>query len=249
VAVGVLGAVCVFAPRASACSCVPTPSTAQALTSAIDVLTGRVMGIALDSDEGFVRLAVRVAGVYKGADEGFRTLVAPRGLCGFPVELGAEYLFYVEEQSSGRRIVSPCGRSKRLSAATEDLAALGVPSKPRDTDILARAREEEEKAKATKRAVAAVDAARTLADALRLAADLPGRWSFAFARSRAGCGTWGYAWGFAVQAYADARAFRECENRRGPQFEAPCELVPVTEMKLSLPETPSCFNAEGPIEP
>ncbi|MEO8056066.1 MAG: hypothetical protein ABI768_12990 [Acidobacteriota bacterium] len=241
---GVLG----WPASSSACSCISTPSPAQALASAVDVVTGRVMGIALDTDENYVRLAVRVSGVFKGADDGFQTIAAPQGFSGFLVELGSEYLFYVEEMENGRRIVSPCGRSKKLSGAAEDLAALGVPSKPRDTDIQARAREAEAKAKQLKTALAGMDAARTLSEAIRLLANLPGSRALALFRSDSGCGVWGYAYGYASQQLANARALTECQNQRGLQTEKECALVPSDGAKPAGGDLRSCFNVEGPAE-
>jgi hypothetical protein len=207
------------------------------------------MGHLLDTEENYVRVAVRVIGVYKGADDGFQTVLAPRGMCGFPVELGSEYLLYVDEWDNGRRAVSPCGRSKKLSAAAEDLAALGVPLKPRDTDVQARAREAEAKAKELKGALAAMQDARTLADAVRLAANLPGRRALALFRSESGCGTWGYSYGYLSQERADARALTECQNQRGLQTDRNCALVPLEGAAPPAPDVRSCFHVEGPAGP
>ena len=245
----VLGALWSFEPRAVACSCAPAPSTAEALASSVSVVTGRVMGLLLDTDENYVRIGVRVTGVYKGADDGLQTILAPHGMCGFPVDLGAEYLFYVDEREDGRRAVSPCGRSKKLSAAAEDLAALGVPLKPHDTDVQARAREAETKAKELKGALAAMQSARTLADAARLVANLPGRRALALFRYESGCGVWGFSYGYASQHRADARALTECQNQRGLQTDRNCVLVLLEGAAAPVPDVRSCFNVEGPAGP
>lgn len=232
----------------SACSCVPAPSTDQAVASAVEVVTGRVMGIALDSDENFARLAVRISGVFKGADDGFQTILVPRGLCGFPVELGAEYLFYIEELESGRRAVNSCGRSKKLATAAEDLAALGVPSKPRDADLQARARDAEAKSLETKRALAAMESATKFSEAVRLLRNLPGHRALAFLHVETRCAIWGFSYGYASLERAEARALTECQNQRGLRTDRSCALVPADGADSTKEDLPSCF-INGPIEP
>jgi hypothetical protein len=242
----VFGALWFSAPRASACSCGPPPSTAQALASAVSVFSGKAIAMALDSNEAYVRVTFQVAGVWKGKDDAFQTYSTLRELCGFPVALGTSYVIYVNELDDGRLIFSECSRSKKFPAAAEDLASLGVPAAPHLTDLETRAREAESRTRALARARAALGDARTLREAALAASDLPERRALAFFRNEGGCGFWGYSFGFASQDRADARALRECENQRGPAVDGPCTLVSAdASAAKALPDLRSCL-VDGP---
>jgi hypothetical protein len=239
-------ALCVSAPQASACSCGPPPSTAQALASAVSVFSGKAIAMALDSNEAYVRVTFQVAGVWKGKDDAFQTYSTLRDLCGFPVALGTQYLIYVNELDDGRLIFSECSRSKKLPAASEDVASLGVPAAPHLTDLEAKTRESQENAQKKASIQGELDRSPTLSGARKLLADLPGRRALAVVRKESGCGSWGYSFGYASQDRADARALKQCEAERG-LGDGPCALVPTEGVPGA--DLRSCFNVEGAIEP
>lgn len=51
-------------------------------------------------------------------------------ICGYPFELGKEYLIYAYRRPSGRLVTSICSRTQPISRARQDLRALGWGASP-----------------------------------------------------------------------------------------------------------------------
>lgn len=124
-----------FAMVGVACSCAPNPEPLVALDQADAVFAGRIVGLALKPDEdpaigvSFETLEVTVAvhSVWKG-DTGEDIVIYTAYtccVCGYAFQLGEEYLIYAFAEDDGTLRTSICSRTMLLSAASEDLAALG----------------------------------------------------------------------------------------------------------------------------
>ena len=139
------------------CSCLPKPSPAVARDASAAVFSGRVVALLdrrvaphdstpegsprRDGESAYVakttrqlRVTIEVLEVWKG-DIPARTEVYTANeccVCGFPFELGKDYLIYAGRASRGALAVSLCSRTRELSKADEDIAGLGpgvAPSK------------------------------------------------------------------------------------------------------------------------
>lgn len=122
--------VAILTPAAArACSCAPTGTPQQELAQSTEVFRGRVLQI--EERETFDLAIFAATTVWKGSPDPLR--VAETGssstLCGFPFVVGQEYVVY------GAPVAS-CGRTKLVSAAAADLAALG-PGRPANAATLA----------------------------------------------------------------------------------------------------------------
>ena len=140
------------------CSCAPKQPPSHARDSSAAVFSGRVVALLdwpvarpdstfqgsqrHDAELAYLKKAVKrlqvtieVLEVWKG-DIVARTEVYTANqccVCGFPFELGKEYLIYAGRASSGHLGVSLCSRTRELSKAADDVAALGpgaAPSRP-----------------------------------------------------------------------------------------------------------------------
>jgi hypothetical protein len=127
----VLCAILLCAAPALACSCV-LQTVAQAKQAAAAIFEGRVTSI-IDTPESGVDV-VPVQSVTLTVVRSWRSLenqetitlrTAKSGAtCGYAFELGTSYLVYADGEP-GKLLVSSCSRTRRLSEAGEDLAALG----------------------------------------------------------------------------------------------------------------------------
>ena len=137
------------------CSCAPKPPPAVARDASAAVFSGRVVAlldrpVALpdstlqgsqrrNAELAYVGKSVKrlqvtleVMEVWKG-DIAVRTDVYTANeccVCGFPFELGKEYLIYAGRASSGHLGVSLCSRTRELSRAADDVTALGPGAAP-----------------------------------------------------------------------------------------------------------------------
>lgn len=124
----------VAAPRALACSCTQPGPPAVELENADAVFSGRVLSVEPIGDRGaYRRLAVRfaLAAAWKGVPEGDEVTVttsADGATCGYSFEVGEEYLVYAHGDP-GDLSTGLCTRNDRLDRATEDLTALGEPTR------------------------------------------------------------------------------------------------------------------------
>ena len=138
-----------------ACSCALQRSPRIARDASVAVFSGRVVALfnqlvrpldttpsgieRRDADVAYwfkapkrLRVTIEVSEVWKG-DVTANTEVYTASeccVCGFPFELGKEYLIYAYRGSSGQLAVSLCSRTRALSDAAEDIAALGPGAAP-----------------------------------------------------------------------------------------------------------------------
>lgn len=131
VVVLILLALAVTVDRAYACSCVmPGPPTAE-LEAATAVFSGKVLradvrGGEVTSSADPVWVGFQAYSVWKGPALTTLVVTTARGSasCGYPFEVGREYLVYSGGTWDALE-VSLCSRTRLLSEADEDLAALG----------------------------------------------------------------------------------------------------------------------------
>ena len=79
-----------------------------------------------------LRVTLEVRRVWKG-DVGERIDIYTANeccICGYPFELGKEYLIYAYRLPSGRLVTNICSRTRPMAQAWEDLAALGAGVQP-----------------------------------------------------------------------------------------------------------------------
>ena len=120
------------AAPALACSCVPA-TVAQAKQDAAAIFEGRVTSI-VDAPESGVDMApehsvtLSVVRSWRGLEKQQTVTLrtAKSGAtCGYAFELGTSYLVYAGGEP-GKLHVNSCSRTRLLSKASEDLAALGA---------------------------------------------------------------------------------------------------------------------------
>ena len=131
-----IGAGFVMAPHtAYACSCVQNPPPPEALERSALVFAGKVVSLKLHERPGDVwssadpvTVEFEVSRVWRGYDYQTMYLTTARSeaTCGFTFIEGEEYLVY----SSNAVTVSLCSRTRSMSEAEEDLAALGEGRSP-----------------------------------------------------------------------------------------------------------------------
>ena len=133
------------------CSCMPSRPPTVARDSAHAVFSGRVVelldrpvplpdstlrGLARRDAEleyfvksaGRLRVTIAVDAVWKGVIKPSMevyTSTIECCTCGYPFELGKEYLVYAYRASNGQLHTSICTRTRLLTQAAEDLVALG----------------------------------------------------------------------------------------------------------------------------
>ena len=119
-------------PDASlSCSCEPPGTPLEELALYDAVFTGRVVEIAAiaGTPEEDVWILFQLSAVWKGE---LREDIAIRtgpydAACGYPFEVGGEYLVYAYFLGDGDLYTGLCSRTNSLAAATEDIAQLGEP--------------------------------------------------------------------------------------------------------------------------
>lgn len=126
----------VVAPApAHACSCVENLPPPETLERSAVVFAGRVVSLKLHERQGEVwsgsdpvTVEFEVSSVWKGTEYQTMYLTTARSgaTCGFTFVEGEEYLVY----SSNTATVSLCSRTRSISEADEDLAALGEGRSP-----------------------------------------------------------------------------------------------------------------------
>lgn len=126
------------APRpAHACSCAAPAAPAQALGRADAVFAGKVTAIEtpllnrITGSGDIHQVTFAVSEVWKGEVPQEITLstAASSAACGYEFASGSEYLVYAGETRDGLS-TGLCSRTQPLSAATEDLDALGAGAAP-----------------------------------------------------------------------------------------------------------------------
>jgi hypothetical protein len=122
------------ASTASSCTCFPKPSVEEALSQSTAVFVGRVMTwryakteVSPGINASAYSYVFEVKRLYKGALSSEVALLTGNGHadCGYPFEVGEEYLVY----AYGNKVLGTnvCTRTTRISRADKDLAKLGVP--------------------------------------------------------------------------------------------------------------------------
>lgn len=118
---------------ARACSCMPPPPAAQALTQSDAVFSGRVIKIkrvksrnSQDEPLQEMEVVLEVNSSWKGAERKRVTVftASQSAACGYSFRKGVTYLVYAND-SQGKLVASICSRTKRLKDARDDLGELG----------------------------------------------------------------------------------------------------------------------------
>jgi len=117
--------------RAWACTCALPGPPAEELAKSTAVFAGKVIGLNMPIGRVIrstdpVRVTFRVYAVWKGPAHDRLVVTTARGgaSCGYPFSRGSEYLVYARGTASSLE-TGICSRTRLLSAAGEDLAALG----------------------------------------------------------------------------------------------------------------------------
>ncbi len=117
--------------QAYACSCIPPSPPLESMATSDAVFSGKVTRIEAEeapimSSADPVKVVFEVSRVWKGAEDGAIALSTARdsASCGYDFVAGQEYLVYAHSSESGLT-TGLCTRTMPLSAAGEDLAALG----------------------------------------------------------------------------------------------------------------------------
>lgn len=123
---------------AHACTCIVPPAPAVAAEQAEAVFEARVEGVqgATDpSGPGMVRFELSVVRVFKGELSTSAQLVtrASSAACGRSLVVGKRYLVYAGRDNDGNLTDTLCSRTRPMSAADEDLVALGPGASPSST--------------------------------------------------------------------------------------------------------------------
>ncbi len=122
--------------RAWACTCALPGPPAEELAKSTAVFAGKVIGLrmpigvfARSTDP--VRVTFQVHAVWKGPAQDTLVVTTARdgASCGYPFSRGSEYLVYARGTESSLE-TSICSRTRLLSAAGEDLIALGEGTAP-----------------------------------------------------------------------------------------------------------------------
>lgn len=116
--------------EARACTCVVPPPPAAAAEQAEAVFEARVEGVQGATDPagpGMVRYELSVVRIFKGELSTSAQLLtrASSAACGRSLVTGRRYLLYAGRDKDGNLVDSLCSRTRLMSAADEDLVALG----------------------------------------------------------------------------------------------------------------------------
>jgi hypothetical protein len=122
---------------ASACTCLPPPSFEESFAAAEAVFTGEVVRIEIIDGEFFpqeMRVGLLLENYWKGELPDTVTIYtsASGASCGFPFEIGGDYLVYGDESraADGNRLWTHlCGRTGFLEGHP-DINDLGPPFTP-----------------------------------------------------------------------------------------------------------------------
>lgn len=120
---------------ALACSCTEPSPPPVALGESQAVFSGRVLDIEpvnpLEDSSRLMRVLFSVRTAWKGArhEQIIVSTARMEASCGFEFKKGAEYLVYASDFKH-RLSTSLCSRTKALSSAAQDIAALGPGSAP-----------------------------------------------------------------------------------------------------------------------
>lgn len=129
----VLGLVLFLHTDAMACSCILIggESLKQQVTIAKKdskaVFSARVLAITKEPENYFVSVRLLVEDVWKGklTKEVFLTTGSGGGGCGYPFEVGENYLIYAYASNIGSLSTGICSRTKTLSDSAQDVKVLG----------------------------------------------------------------------------------------------------------------------------
>lgn len=123
--------------EAYACSCAMPASVQEELQRSEAVFSGKVIGITekkglLRSSADPLTVQVSVSSVWKGtiAPEVTIYTALSSASCGYGFQRNTEYLIYAGRDADGQLQTNLCSRTKPLSKAEEDLAALGTGQSP-----------------------------------------------------------------------------------------------------------------------
>jgi hypothetical protein len=117
--------------QALGCTCLPPGSPSEELERSTAVFSGRVVGIEVPSGRTMssadpVEVTFKVYAVWKGPKSDTVTVTTARSSvsCGYEFETGRAYVVYARGEADDLQ-VSLCSRTKPLTRAGDDLAALG----------------------------------------------------------------------------------------------------------------------------
>ncbi len=123
-----------LAPQAGdACSCAPPAPPLVALERADAVFAGVVLSIVPAMDASVLIVSFRVTAVWKDVGSStFDVYTSPWGAtCGYSFRENEAYLVYAQRHTLAccgfRAVTGLCTRTKHVSSAQEDFAALGEP--------------------------------------------------------------------------------------------------------------------------
>jgi hypothetical protein len=136
----VLSSTVLFAAPALACSCV-LQTVAQAKQAAVAIFEGRVTSIVdapgsgddMVPEQSVTLIVVRSWRSLENQETVTLRTAKSGATCGYAFELGTSYLVYAGGEP-GKLLVSSCSRTRLLSEASEDLAALGSGVMPRKVE-------------------------------------------------------------------------------------------------------------------
>lgn len=117
---------------AQACSCLPPPPPAAARDRADAVFEARVDSVQTSDGAGMARYELAVQRVFKGKLSASTSIVTrtSSAACGRNFVLGKHYLIYAHRTPEGDLGDTMCSRTRPISTADEDLAALGAGAPP-----------------------------------------------------------------------------------------------------------------------
>lgn len=131
-----IGCLAISPGRAWACTCLPPGAAAEELAKSTAVFAGKAIDLdvpagARISSADLVRVTFQVYTVWKGLVHDTLVVTTARGSasCGYPFSEGLEYLVYAYGTETELE-VGLCSRTWLLSAAGEDLVALGQGTSP-----------------------------------------------------------------------------------------------------------------------
>jgi|GEM_PF-1872231 len=123
--------------KAYACSCAAPPSVHEAVQQSAAVFSGKVISIQekqglIFSSADPVTVTLSVKRIWKGepAQESRVLTALSEASCGYGFQPNKDYLVYAGQDDEGRLVTTLCSRTKPLSAAADDLAALGAGKAP-----------------------------------------------------------------------------------------------------------------------
>lgn len=113
--------------RVAACTCIVGEPFITYVTGADAILTGKVIsqeeGGTPDQGIYAIPFDIKVTKVWKGANQPTVTIATSNSMCGYPFEVGKEYLIFANVED-GQLYADSCSRSQPFETAERDIALL-----------------------------------------------------------------------------------------------------------------------------